>query len=101
MSIEFEKWRIRYETKEIVDIKEEFTKKELELLKLLGVELLDKIYTEREFELLDMEVIKYYFEDTMTDEEKDTCVPLPNNVSREEYNKLVNKIHDINAKYEF
>lgn len=101
MSNEFEKWRIRYETKELVNIKEEFTKNELELLKLLGVELLDKIYTEREFELLDMEVIKYYFEDTMTDEEKDTCVPLPNNVSRKDYDKLVNKIHDINIKYKF
>ena len=101
MNSEFDRWRKRYETKELVNIKEEFTENELELLRKLGVELLDKIYTEREFELLDMDVIKYYYEDTMTDEEKEFCVPLPENVSRDEYNKLVKKIHDINIKYGF
>ncbi len=101
MDFDFDKWREKYETKELVNIKEEFTENELALLEKLGVELLDKIYTERDFELLDMDVIKYYYEDTMTDEEKEFCVPLPENVSREEYNKLVNKIHDINIKYGF
>lgn len=101
MDFDFDKWREKYETKELVNIKEEFTENELALLEKLGVELLDKIYTEKDFELLDMDVIKYYYEDTMTDEEKEFCVPLPENVSREEYNKLVNKIHDINIKYGF
>lgn len=101
MSDDFDKWRKKYETKEIVNIKEEFTENELVLLEKLGVELLDKIYTEKDFELLDMDVIKYYYEDTMTDEEKEFCVPLPENVSREEYNKLVDKIRDINIKYGF
>lgn len=101
MDFDFDKWKEKYETKEIVNIKEEFTENELALLEKLGVELLDKIYTERDFELLDMDVIKYYSEDTMTDEEKEFCIPLPENVSREDYNKLVNKIHDINIKYGF
>ena len=101
MDFDFDKWREKYETKEIVDIKKEFTEEDLSLLTKLGVELLDKVYTEREFELLDMDVIKYYYEDNMTDEEKEFCIPLPENVTREEYNKLVNKIHDINIKYGF
>lgn len=101
MSDDFDKWRKKYETNELVNIKEEFTENELELLKKLGVELLDKIYTEKDFELLDMDVIKYYYEDDMQEDEKQFCVPLPENVSREEYNKLVNKIHDINIKYGF
>lgn len=101
MDFDFDKWREKYETKEIVDINKEFNEEELELLRKLGVELLDKIYTERDFEVLDMDVIKYYYEDNMTDEEKEFYVPLPENVSREEYNKLVNKIHDINIKYGF
>ena len=101
MDFDFDKWRKKYETKEIVNIKKEFTDEELELLRKLGVELLDKIYTEREFELLDMDVIKYYYEDDMKEDEKQFCVPLPENVSREEYNKLVDKIRDINIKYGF
>ena len=101
MDFNFNEWREKYEKKEIVNIHVEFTIDELELLKKLGIELKDKIYTEREFEELDMEVIKYYYEDDMTDEEKEETVPLPDGVAREEYNNLVNKIHEINLKYKF
>ena len=101
MDPNFEKWRIKYETKELVDIKKEFTADELTTLIKLGVKLLDKIYTERDFELLDMEVIKYYYEDDMEDEEKEFCIPLPDDVTREEYNVLVAKIQYINIKYGF
>ena len=37
----------------------------------------------------------------MSDEEKAECIPLPEGVSREEYNKLTDKIHEINLKYGF
>ena len=52
----------RYETKEIINIKEEFTINELALLNKLGVKLKDKVYTEQEFEILDMQVIGFYYE---------------------------------------
>ena len=101
MGLRLDEWKERYENKEIVNIKNEFTINELALLQKLGVELMDKLYTEREFEILDMKVISYYYDDTMSDEEKAECIPLPEGVSREEYNKLTDKIHEINLKYGF
>lgn len=101
MGLRLDEWKERYENKEIVNIKNEFTNNELELLQKLGVELMDKLYTERDFEMLDMKVISYYYDDTMTDEEKEECIPLPNGVTREDYNLLVDKIHQINLKYNF
>ena len=101
MGLRLDEWKERYENKEIVNIKNEFTINELALLQKLGVELIDKIYTEREFEILDMKVISYYYEDTMSNDEKAECIPLPEGVSREEYNNLVDKINAINLKYGF
>ena len=101
MGLRLDEWKERYENKEIVNIKNEFTINELALLQKLGVELMDKLYTEREFEILDMKVISYYYDDTMSDEEKAECIPLPEGVSSEEYNKLTDKIHEINLKYGF
>ena len=101
MGLRLDEWKERYENKEIVNIKNEFTINELALLQKLGVELMDKLYTEREFEILDMKVISYYYEDTMSNDEKAECIPLPEGVSREEYNNLVDKIHEINLKYGF
>ena len=48
-----------------------------------------------------MKVISYYYEDTMSNDEKAECIPLPEGVSREEYNNLLDKIHAINLKYGF
>lgn len=101
MKFDFDEWKRRYETKEIVNIKEEFTINELALLNKLGVKLKDKIYTEQEFEILDMQVIGFYYEDEMTDEEKAECIPLPEGVTRKEYNLLLEKIQQINLKYNF
>ena len=50
MGLRLDEWKERYENKEIVNIKNEFTINELALLQKLGVELMDKLYTEREFE---------------------------------------------------
>lgn len=101
MEFDINEWRERFENKEVVNIKDEFTINELALLEKLGVELKDKIYTEHEFEILDMKVISYYYEDEMTDEEKEECIPLPDGVTRDDYNLLVEKIHQINLKYNF
>ena len=54
MGLRLDEWKERYENKEIVNIKNEFTINELALLQKLGVELIDKIYTEREFEILEI-----------------------------------------------
>ena len=95
------KWKKRYFNKEVVDVNKEFTDKEKTTLEKLGIKLSNKIYTEYEFEQLDGDVILYYYDDEMTEEEKAECKKLPDNITRDEYNELLNKITMINSKHNF
>lgn len=99
---EFKEWHEKYCNDEVVDLKKYFTQADFEIIKKLGIEILDKIYTEREFEVLDGEYILYYYEDNMTDEEKaDTKSLEGTGVSREEYNTLLKKFEQINLEHNF
>ena len=99
---DFEIWKDKYMNKPMVDLKKHFTEAEFEILKKLGIKILDKLYTEYEFEQLDMDVISFYKDDQMTPEELEMCKDLEaTGVSREDYNKLVRKISDINIQYGF
>ena len=101
-SKEYENWSETYHNKEVVDLKKHFTEKDLETLKKLGIKILDKIYTEYEFELLNMLVIKYYKDDDLSKEELELCSDLePTGVSQEELEKLIEKINKINLIYNF
>ena len=101
-SPEYKKWYEEYSTVEKVDLKKYFTSQDLEILKKLGIEVKDKIYTEREFEELDSEYILFYYDDSMTEEEKSETKSLENTgVTREEYNKILDKFHKINLEFNF
>ena len=87
-------WYKKYTTKELVDLKKYFTTEDFEILKKLGIEVKNKIYTEREFEELDGEYILYYYDNEMTEKEKLDTKSLENTgVTREEYNLLLKKFH--------
>ena len=101
-SQEYKEWYEKYCNDEVVDLKKYFTQEDFEIIKKLGIEILDKIYTEREFEVLDGEYISYYYEDEMTDEEKAETKSLEGTgVSREEYNTLLKKFEKINFEHNF
>lgn len=95
------KWKEKYFNQKVVDVNKEFNDNEKITLQKLGIKLLNKIYTEYEFELLDGDVILYYYNEEMTEDEKAECKKLPDNVSREEYNNLLDKITVINSKHNF
>ena len=98
-SPEYKKWYEEYSTVEKIDLRKYFTAQDFEILKKLEIEVKDKIYTEREFEELDSEYILFYYDDSMTEEEKKETKSLENTgVSREEYNKLLEKFHKINME---
>lgn len=100
--IENNKWYEKYSTKELIDLKKYFSSEDFEILKKLGIEVKNKIYTEREFEELDGEYILYYYDDKMTEEEKIDTKSLENTgVTREEYNLLLEKFHKINSEFDF
>lgn len=99
---DFDKWYEEYSTKEIVDLKKHLNEHDFELLKKLGIEIKDKIYTEQELEYLDMDLIAYYInEEDMDEEEIKESKELPENVTRGEYNELLEKVNNISIEYNF
>ena len=100
-TFDFDVWYEKYSTLEIVDLKKHLSKEDFDLLKRLNIEIKDKVYTEQEFEILDMELLGYYIDEDMDEEELKESKPLPEEVTREEYNKLLEKLSSISSEYNF
>lgn len=95
-TFDIDAWYEKYSTVEMVDLKELLTKAEIELIKKLNIEVKNKIYTEQEFEFLNMDLLDYYRnEKEMDEEELKESKDLPEGVSREDYNNLLDKINEI------
>lgn len=100
--MDFDKWYEKYSTKELVDLKKHLSQSDFDIIKRLNTEIKDKIYTEQELEYLDMDLLAFYRnEEEMDEEELKKSKPLPENVSREEYNNLLEKINKISIEYNF
>lgn len=98
-TFDFDSWYDKYSTEEIVDIKKYLNRDDITLLKKLNIKIKNKIYTEQEFEILNMDVLSYYISDEMEEEELKMSKNLPKDVSRKEYNKLLGKINKISRDY--
>lgn len=104
MSIEFEKWKKKYYGEKIVDFSNFLKKSDIEILEKLEIKVdLTKIYTEYEYDLLDMELISYYEDAEYLDGTK--IPPEKNvedyNVSKEDYNRIHEIFYSIGVNYEF
>ena len=100
-TFDFDSWYDKYSTEEIVDIKKFLNRDDINLLKKLNIKIKNKIYTEQEVEILNMDLLSYYIADDMDEEELKMSKNLPKDVSREEYNKLLGKINKIIENYKF
>ena len=100
-TFDFDSWYDKYSTEEIVDIKKFLNRDDINLLKKLNIKIKNKIYTEQEVEILNMDLLSYYIADDMEIEELKMSKKLPKDVSREEYNKLLGKINKIIENYKF
>lgn len=100
-TFDFDSWYEKYSTVEIVDLKKHLTKEDFDLIEKLNIKIKDKIYTEQEFEILDMDLIAYYIDEDMNEEELKEAKPLPKEVSRAEYNALLEKLSKISDEYNF
>lgn len=96
----FYEWQKKYHEKKIIKLIEEVTKKEIKTLQKLGIEIENKTYTEYEYEILKLELIKYYKNYDMDKEELKKAKPLINGVTRSKYNELLEKFYQIDRKYE-
>ena len=98
---EYAEWNKKYHNVEIVDLKKYLTWKDKKTLKRLGIKIMNKKYTEYEFECLTMDLLAYYDDPEMdlSEEEKQFQKSLEDTkVSREEYNILLDKIQRINEE---
>lgn len=100
-TFDFDSWYDKYSTEEIVDIKKFLDRADINLLKKLNIKIKNKIYTEQEVEILNMDLLSYYIADDMDEDELKESKALPQNVSREEYNNLFDKINKISEDYKF
>ena len=97
----FEEWQDAYHTKKIFDIFKEFSKGELKTLKKLGIIIENKIYTEYEYDIIKLELGKYYKEEGMDQEELDMVELLSGKkVTDNEYKAVIEKFNMLDKKYE-
>lgn len=98
----YEKWKEKYYNKKYIEIEKYLTEFDFDILAKLGIEVENKIYTEHEFEVLNMNLLEYYDdpEEDLSEEEKQYQKSLEGtNVSREDYNKVLDRINEINSIY--
>lgn len=99
---EYKEWDEKYHNLEVIDVKKHLSSKDIKILKKLGIKVKNKIYTEYEFECLTMDLLAYYDDPEMdlSEEEKKFQKSLDGtNVSREEYNEVLNKVQKINERF--
>ncbi len=100
ISMEYEEWYEEYTNKKIISLYDELNSKELKILKKLGIEIeKNKIYTQSEFDTIRYEILRFYKSDGMDKEELKIVKPLKIGVRRKKYNKLIEKIQNIDDKY--
>ena len=98
---DYEEWSRKYHTEEIIDINKYLNKEDKKTLKKLAIPLMDKVLTNYEYDLLKRYVLEYYRnEEEMTSLELLECKSLDGTgVTREEYNKLLNKFENISKEF--
>lgn len=94
----YDEWNERYHNKEIIDIKKHLNDEDIEILHILGIKTYDKIYTEYELEVLEMDLLAYYedLDEELSEQEKQYQKSLDGtNVTRERYNSLLKKVEEM------
>ena len=103
VATEYNEWNKKYHNEEIYNLKKYLNWKDKREFKRLGIKIFNKKYTEYEFERLTMDLLAYYDELDMelSEEEKQFQKSLKDTkVSRDNFNKLVEKIELIRKEKE-
>ena len=96
----YDEWSKNYHNKRYIEEVRNLDKKYIEIARKLGITIEDKLYTEYELESLDMDLMSYYKDDDMTEEELKETKSLDNTgVTAEEYKELLEEVGKIVRKY--
>ncbi len=100
--IDFKKWEDKYMNVPVVDIYKELSKKSIEIIKKLGIEIEKKIYTENEFEVLEMKLSEYYEYEGIAKEEQTYIKSLEGTgVTNKEVGEVLEEINRIQCEHNF
>ena len=97
----FKEWYEKYTTKKIINLYDELNEKDINILKKLGIKIeKNKVYTESEFEIIRMKVLRYYRSKDMTKEELKYAKILKfTKVSKKDYYYIIDKLENLDQKY--
>lgn len=95
-SFNYDEWHEKYQNDKIVDFKNKLEEKDYEILKRFDVIIEDKLYTLEEYEIIKQNLLNYYTdEDQEQDIENGAIIDVKNpedkNVTREEFNKMLDR----------
>ena len=100
--IETGKWLEKYHNIPVVDVLNELTDQSIEIIKKLGIELKNKIYTEYEFDILEGEISDYYIYEGITEKELSCVKSLDGTgVSNKEVEETLKEVDKIVEKHNF
>lgn len=94
----FEQWYDEYCNKKFISLSKYFDESDFMVLNKLGIIIEEKIYTEREFELIDMSIYEYY-EENEAGEMIESKLLKKKSVTKEEYRKVLNIFMKISSDY--
>lgn len=97
----FDKWYEKYSTTKVVNFKKYLSKEDFVLLKELKIDVKNKLYTEQEFDLVNMNLLVYYKSQDENEESSNADKKLPQTVKQEDYNKLLEKFNNISKECDF
>ncbi len=102
LSIKIGKMQEKYHNEPVVEIMKELKPQSIEIIKKLGIDIEDKIYTEYEFDMLEGKIFEFYIYDGMTEEDKSHVKSLEGTgVSQEEVNAVIQEIYSISENHNF
>ena len=100
-----EEFMKEYFEKRFINLKNKLNEKDIEILNKLKIGIEDKIYTEHEFELILMKLVRFFNEDKETgdiifeEEKADNKLLKRCNVSTKEFLYIIDKMYEIEEYY--
>lgn len=95
-------WHEKYLNKGVINIMKYLDSNDIEILKKLGIEIENKLYSCHNFDVIDGELILYYINDDMTEEEmKESKTLESTDVTRSEYNWVLKKFENMQNEIKY
>lgn len=102
LTIKIGRMQEKYHNEPVVDVMKELSQTSIEIIRKLGIEVEDKIYTEGEFDDLEGKVFEYYIYEEMTEEDKSYVKSLKGTcVTNEDVDKVIREMYEISKKHNF